>query len=271
MARIRTIKPEFWTSEQVTECSMNARLLFIGIWNFCDDAGRMNASPKQIKALVLPADDISSESVRGMLDELEKNGLLIRYIVDGKEFLQVTGWKHQKIDRPQPPKYPGPEKEAADHSSNDRRTFDDGREGKGEDRKGLEINPDSAAPSGRVLAEKPEVVIRSEIMAIVGDAMPPGDMNRPAMWLAQGYPLDLIRAVVVERFRAGKRPSSLAWRRKIRTRRYLNASPLDWPPASLSLDASFLKLLARARSNVLSAEKKSASVATSRGKDSTAP
>lgn len=211
MARIRTIKPEFWTSEQVTECSMNARLLFIGIWNFCDDAGRMNASPKQIKALVLPADDISSESVRGMLDELEKNGLLIRYIVDGKEFLQVTGWKHQKIDRPQPPKYPGPEKEAADHSSNDRRTFDDGREGKGEDRKGLEINPDSAAPSGRVLAEKPEVVIRSEIMAIVGDDMPPGDMNRPAMWLAQGYTLDLIRAVVVERFRAGKRPSSLAW------------------------------------------------------------
>jgi hypothetical protein len=46
MARIRTIRPEFWTSEQVTECSMPARLLFIGLWNFCDDGGRMPYSPK---------------------------------------------------------------------------------------------------------------------------------------------------------------------------------------------------------------------------------
>ena len=39
MARIRTIKPEFWTSEQVVDCSPTARLLFIGLWNFCDDGG----------------------------------------------------------------------------------------------------------------------------------------------------------------------------------------------------------------------------------------
>lgn len=39
MARIRTIKPEFWTAEQVMELSRDARLLFIGMWNFCDDAG----------------------------------------------------------------------------------------------------------------------------------------------------------------------------------------------------------------------------------------
>jgi len=34
MARIRTIKPEFWTAEQVMELSRDARLLFIGMWNF---------------------------------------------------------------------------------------------------------------------------------------------------------------------------------------------------------------------------------------------
>ena len=39
MARIRSIKPEFWTAEQVMECSPMARLLFIGMWNFCDDGG----------------------------------------------------------------------------------------------------------------------------------------------------------------------------------------------------------------------------------------
>jgi len=47
MARIRTIKPEFWVSEQVGECSPNARLLFIGMWNFCDDRGVHPAKPNR--------------------------------------------------------------------------------------------------------------------------------------------------------------------------------------------------------------------------------
>lgn len=100
MARIRSIKPEFWTSEQVMECSTTARLLFIGIWNFCDDAGNHVASPRTIKANVLPADDIESSSVQGLLDELYTNGLIDFYIVDSKRYLHVTGWHHQRIDKP---------------------------------------------------------------------------------------------------------------------------------------------------------------------------
>lgn len=138
MARIRSIKPEFWSSEQVMECSPNARLLFIGLWNFCDDAGRHPLTPKQIKALIFPADDFSASNVRDMIDELASNGLLRLYAVDGKEYLQVTGWTHQKIDRPQPAKYPGPIDEspppARVHSSNGI----DGREGIGGERKGGE-------------------------------------------------------------------------------------------------------------------------------------
>ncbi len=44
MARIRTTKPEFWSSAQIIELSRDARLLFIGMWNFCDDNGRHKAS-----------------------------------------------------------------------------------------------------------------------------------------------------------------------------------------------------------------------------------
>lgn len=115
MARIRSIKPEFWTSEQVMACSTNARLLFIGLWNFCDDAGRHPVSPRQIKALIFPSDDISAENVLGMIDELSSNGLLDIYVVENKEYLQVTGWQHQKIDKPQKAKYPEP---LPEHSSN---------------------------------------------------------------------------------------------------------------------------------------------------------
>lgn len=100
MARIRTIKPEFWTSEQVMECSPLARLLFIGIWNFCDDGGNHPLSAITIKALVFPGDAISSDDVRRMLDELSASGLLSFYSASGKHYLHVNGWAHQKIDKP---------------------------------------------------------------------------------------------------------------------------------------------------------------------------
>ena len=114
MSRIRTIKPEFWSNAQIMECSPNARLLFIGLWNFADDAGRHPLSPKQIKALVFPSDNFSSETVQRMLDELSANDLITAYSVDGKEYFQINGWHHQRIDRPQSPKYPAP---VAEHSS----------------------------------------------------------------------------------------------------------------------------------------------------------
>lgn len=100
MARIRSIKPEFWTSEQVMESSPLARLLFIGIWNFCDDSGVHPLKPVSLKALIFPGDDIDSTSIRRLLDELSSNGLLVLYASDGKEYLQVTGWHHQRIDKP---------------------------------------------------------------------------------------------------------------------------------------------------------------------------
>ena len=108
MARIRSIKPEFWTSGQVLECSLNARLMFLGMWNFADDYGRLPFSPKSIKAQVFPADEISLDNIRGMILELSTNGLVNIYEVDEKEYLQITGWTHQRIDKPQPAKYPGP-------------------------------------------------------------------------------------------------------------------------------------------------------------------
>lgn len=100
MARIRTIKPEFWTSEQIMECSPNARLLFIGLWNFCDDAGIHPASPKTLKAEIFPSDDISASEVEGLVGELIAQGLLEKYEVAGHHYWAVTGWHHQRIDQP---------------------------------------------------------------------------------------------------------------------------------------------------------------------------
>ncbi len=100
MAKIRTIRPDFWSSPQIAECSREARLLFIGIWNFCDDAGIHPASLARLKMQIFPGDNLSTSDIAFWIEELQQQGLLISYQAEGKPYWQVTGWHHQKIDRP---------------------------------------------------------------------------------------------------------------------------------------------------------------------------
>lgn len=139
MARIRTIKPEFCTSDQLVECSTNARLMFATMWCFFDDGGNHPAHPKRLKMEIFPADDFTPADIQAMMDELITQGLVVEYEAEGQLYWHVTGWdKHQKIDRPNP-KYP----KFDESSTIIRRTFDDHSppEGKGrelESRKGKE-------------------------------------------------------------------------------------------------------------------------------------
>ena len=106
MARIRSVKPEFWTDEKIVDLSAFARLLFIGLWNFADDYGRMIYSPKRIKMQIFPGDNLDMEALLG---EIRGDSLVSIYVVDGIEYLQVNGFaKHQKIDKRSASKYPPP-------------------------------------------------------------------------------------------------------------------------------------------------------------------
>lgn len=107
MARIRTIKPEFWTDDRVGECSVSARLLFIACWTFADDHGGLDRSAKQLKAQAFPYDVIDCEP---LVQELIGAGLLIEYAVNGKKYLHIKGFAtHQKIEKPGRPRVPLPE------------------------------------------------------------------------------------------------------------------------------------------------------------------
>ena len=79
MARIRTIKPDFWTDEKIVELSPLARLLFIGLWNFADDDGRMPYSTTRIKLQILPAD---AADISALLGEIRGKLLIDVYVVD---------------------------------------------------------------------------------------------------------------------------------------------------------------------------------------------
>lgn len=106
MARIRTIKPEFWTDERVVNLSPLARLLFIGMWNFVDDDGRAAYSPSRLKMQILPADSVE---VSELLGEIRREKLIEVYTVDEKEYFHVCNFaKHQKVDKRTPSKHPSP-------------------------------------------------------------------------------------------------------------------------------------------------------------------
>lgn len=109
MARIRTIKPEFFTSLTIADLPLSARLTFIGLWTHVDDEGRCVDDARLIKAAVWPLDDITAADVEEDLRLIHSKKLITRYLVGGKQFVAVTNWsEHQRINRPTPSKLPSP-------------------------------------------------------------------------------------------------------------------------------------------------------------------
>lgn len=93
MARIRTVKPEFFTSEDIISLSPFARLLYIGMWCEADREGRFAWKPNTLKLRYLPADDIQ---IYSLCDEIVNAGLVVKY-GDGMAFIPSFS-KHQSIN-----------------------------------------------------------------------------------------------------------------------------------------------------------------------------
>ena len=108
--RIRTIKPEFWRSEDIAALSIEDRLLFIGLWSYVEDNGVGRDEPQLIQCDLYPLDTFTEASLRthGGLTRLSQQGLITRYEgPDGRRYLQINSWdKHQKINRPSKPRFP---------------------------------------------------------------------------------------------------------------------------------------------------------------------
>ena len=109
MARIRTIKPEFPQSESMGRVSRDARLCFIQMWTLADDSGRLRGNSRMLASLLFPYDDDASTHIDSWVKELENEGCVLRYSVNGTSYIQINAWsKHQKIDKPSISKIPEP-------------------------------------------------------------------------------------------------------------------------------------------------------------------
>lgn len=135
MARIRTIKPEFWDSPSTTSVSFPARLLFIALWNWADDYGRGTANLKELEGFAFPNDDEfcscggntahrsgNTATFRDLVAEVSGAFGVVFYKVNNRPYYEIPSWsEHQRNEkRSKASKYPGPE-EADDHDQPENR------------------------------------------------------------------------------------------------------------------------------------------------------
>ena len=101
MARSRMIKIDFWHDEKLASISMQARLLYIGLWNLSDDYGVVKGNPNWIKNNMFPYDDLALIEFTIWLDELINLKRLAPFSANGERYLFIVNFKkHQKVDRP---------------------------------------------------------------------------------------------------------------------------------------------------------------------------
>lgn len=164
MARIRTIKPEFWYDEALGTIHYGARLTFIGILNLADDYGICKANVTWIKAQLFPYDaNLRINEVSQWIDQLVKARMLVPFVIEDESYLYIRTFNiHQKIDKPSKNGSIPAEKVArvlglantpgtfTEYSASVPRLLAVGREGKGE-----EIVKEIISPDGVVGSDDP--------------------------------------------------------------------------------------------------------------------
>lgn len=101
MARIRTVKPKFWDDSKLSKVSRDARLLFIGMWNFSDDLGVIISDPIWIKSKIFPYDNLDKNQLQNWVNELLDNKFIVLLVHNSENFYFIRNFdKHQRINKP---------------------------------------------------------------------------------------------------------------------------------------------------------------------------
>jgi hypothetical protein len=116
VARIRTVKPSFFSSYSMSKVPVEARYLFAGLFTEADDEGRMIDSAKKIAGAIFPHDDkVTVAKVDAWLTKLaEVKGedgtpCIVRYETEGGRYIAIVKWSnHQRISNPTPSTLPNP-------------------------------------------------------------------------------------------------------------------------------------------------------------------
>ena len=113
--RTRMIKPDFFSDEDIASLDFPVRIFYIGLWCVADREGRLKDRPGNLKALILPYDNIDPELFLSELAKPKKfnggNPFIVRYEHAGERYIQILKFqenakahfteKHSLIPSPQ--------------------------------------------------------------------------------------------------------------------------------------------------------------------------
>jgi hypothetical protein len=204
MARIRTIKPEFFTSEDIVGMTPYARLLYIALWCEADKAGRLCWKPATFKMRYMPGDNVD---IGALCKEIIDAGLVVLY-GDGLAHIPTFS-KHQHVN-PRETASKLPDIDASPRVS-DASILDlhaqVGREGKGKEGKGREETLSAQSPD-EPIPEIPEDRRKREPSA--------DDVNLAGR----------IFGLILQTNPTAKKPNFAAWADDIRLMREIDKRPL---------------------------------------------
>lgn len=214
MARIRTIKPEFFTSEDIASLTPLARLLYIALWCEADREGRLDWKPGTFKLRYFPADNCD---ISELASELIERKLVIIYHADGNVYAEIPTFKtHQVINnRESESTRPARVNDAST-------TRESGREGKGREGKegtintpnGVFVGNDVPSEHSSAKTEIPDCP-HQDIISLYAEIIPNG--IQPRVW-------DGTRAASLKtRWREDKKRQSMDYWRRFFV--YLTQSP----------------------------------------------
>ena len=123
MARIRTLKPEFWDSPSTAQADLAVRLTFMAMWNWADDSGHGTANVKELEAFVFPNDEVAELPRRSsrnsaalwpnfaaVLHEVAEVYGVVFYKVKGRPYYRIPSFnEHQAKHYRKESRYPQPE------------------------------------------------------------------------------------------------------------------------------------------------------------------
>jgi hypothetical protein len=93
----RVVRAEINSSASLSRVSMQADLTFRALIVAVDDYGRMDARPEMLKAELFPTrSEATPAKIAQWLVELAEDGCVLLYEVDGRRYLELTGWEKHR-------------------------------------------------------------------------------------------------------------------------------------------------------------------------------
>lgn len=84
----RMIDASLWQNEKFTRMPLGAQMLQIGIITHADDQGRVKANPSYLRNQIFPDnEDVTNADIQKWLGLMVKNGTIIAYTADEKQYV----------------------------------------------------------------------------------------------------------------------------------------------------------------------------------------